>query len=325
MRFQPALLILIFLFGFAACNSNSPQGCCTTMESGARDALRRCGFQADSMSFRRPSPNDSTLIYTFVSNRADVDRLIHGFALRPYDTFSHRYLRSQREADPLFWRNDSQLFWAPAPGRSLRFSLQMNFRTSESEIELLFDRGDSSLADANGAFLGSLGRGDTTTFKTTLKSGIDLNAPTVSGSTVGIEALILAYVRQEMALVRELLEMGVPPCDPVGLDGNALVQPIYQEDIATLSMFLEWHPEWNGPCIVEAARVAVSEGNVEILDLLVTHGLDINVLTPTWGTLGKPFDPEHPAAHNCAQTLLMVAANRGHVDCVDICSLTARA
>ncbi len=269
------------------------------------------------MAFHRPSPSDSTLTFTFVSDRADVDRLIHGFELRPYDVVEGRYLRSQQEVDRLVWRNDTKLFWSTAPRENISFTLQMTYWTGRSEIELVFDHGNEAIGDSRGAFLGSLGRGDMTTFMTILESGIDLHAPDVSGSSVGIEALGLAYRRGEMALVRRLLDLGIPPCDPVGLGGNALVEPARNGDVATLRMLLGWYPEWNGPCTRAPARMAASRGDVEILDVLMDHGLDIDGLTPSWGTPGRPFDPDHPAAANCARTLLMEAAHRGHLECVE--------
>ena len=101
MKSELAILVLIFILGVVACNSDSRQDCRPTMESGARDALRRNGFLADSMTFCRPSLDDSTLIYTFESDGNDLDRLVRGFELRPYDIATRRYLRSQRDGEPV--------------------------------------------------------------------------------------------------------------------------------------------------------------------------------------------------------------------------------
>ena len=55
-------------------------------------------------------------------------------------------------------------------------------------------------------------------------------------------------------------------------------------------MLLKRYPEWNEPCIAGAAAVAIRNGDLEILDLLVAQGLDIDRKIPEWKSPGAPAD-----------------------------------
>lgn len=122
--------------------------------------------------------------------------------------------------------------------------------------------------------------------KTLLNYGIDINAETKSKQT----ALMLAIANGNSEIARFLIENG---CDIFIADNdgwNALVYSIYYENADIVDLLLEEgadvYSEFTSDEYVHSAfEMAVSTGNIEIINALIDYGVDINMEDPN----GLPF------------------------------------
>jgi len=315
VRLSYGCFLLLALYGPISCSPDPSGKHSSVLEASVLRLLGKNGFAEDRMMSTQMSPVDSSLTFSFISDQEGVGRLIDAFALKPYDDDSGRYLEATARTDPAWWRRDS--LWIAGSQDSLRLeSILLTYGRTEAWVELrVVPAIDSPRLRARMLLL-ALSKGDTTAAKAILDRGIDLSLRMPGSHTLGTAALNWAYQRCGMPMVHEILRAGASPCDCDDTGESVLMHAAEAGDHGAVSTFLQQCSTGTNRCLGAAALYAAWGGHIEILDLFLAHGMDIDLLVPTYGAAGVAFETLEPDAGTCPRTLLMAAAESGQEDCV---------